>query len=92
LEIQFPALGFCSPFALEKINLSAISPELLLLCQQSDRIHVGQIQSMQAGPRSADPPNQSNQDSRIGWPLGVAFYRGAIDEAFLKSSKLCWKM
>jgi hypothetical protein len=84
LEIQLPALGFCSPFTLEEINLLAISPQLLLLCRQSNRIHVRQIQSMQVGAGSADPANQSDQEGRVGRPLGVGFNRGAIDEAFLK--------
>ena len=71
-------------FTLEKINLPAISPELLLLWQQSDWIHVRQIHSMQVGPSSADLANQSDQDGRVGRSLGVGFYRGAIDGAFLK--------
>ena len=39
---------------------------------------------MQVGAGSADPANQSDQDGRVGRPLGVGFNRGAIDEAFLK--------
>lgn len=34
--------------------------------------------SMQVGPSSADPANQSDQDGRIGRSLGVGFYRAVL--------------
>ena len=66
------------------MNLLAQAPELFLLLQESNRIHVRQIQSMQAAPSRADAGDQSNQDGRVRGPLGIGFYCSAVDEALLK--------
>src|SRR5207342_2932993 len=50
----------------------------------SNRIHVRQIQSVQVAPSGADPSDQSDQEGRVSGPLGVGFYRRAVDEALLK--------
>src|SRR5580693_10079115 len=66
------------------MNLLTQAPELFLLLQESNRVHVRQIQSMQMASSGADTGDQSNQDDRVGGPLGVGFHRGAVDEALLK--------
>ena len=66
------------------MNLLAQAPELLLLLQESNLIHVRQIQSMQIATSGADPRNQSDQHGRVSGPLGVSLHRGAVDKAFLK--------
>ena len=63
------------------MNLLAQATELLLLLQESNRVHVRQIQSMQIASSGADPGDQSNQDDRVSGPLGVGCHRGAVDEA-----------
>ncbi len=66
------------------MNLLAQAPELFLLLQESNLIHVGQIQSVQVTPSRAHPSDQSNKDARVSGPLGVGFHRSAVDEALLK--------
>src|ERR1700722_3256142 len=66
------------------MNLLTQAPELFLLLQESNRVHVRQIQSMQMASSAADTGDQSNQDDRVSGPLGVGFHRGAVDEALLK--------
>jgi hypothetical protein len=66
------------------MNLLAHAPELFLLLQESNGIHVRQIQSVQVAPSGADPGDQSDQDSRVRGPLGVSFHRSAVDEALVK--------
>src|SRR5271170_4097986 len=66
------------------MNLLTQAPELCLLLQESNRVHVRQIQSMQIASSGANPGDQSNQDDRVSGPLGVGFHRGAVDEALLK--------
>src|ERR1700726_2777077 len=66
------------------MNLLAHAPEFFLLLQESNLIHVRQIQSVQVGASGADAGNQSDQDGRVSGPLGVGFHRGAVDEALLK--------
>ena len=58
------------------MNLLAQAPELLLLLQESNLIHVRQIQSMQIATSGADPRNQSDQQGRVSGPLGVSLHRG----------------
>ena len=36
------------------------------------------------GGYPADPGKQSDQDGRVSGPLGVGFYRGAVNQALLK--------
>ena len=66
------------------MNLLTQAPELCLLLQESNRVHVRQIQSMQTASSCTDTGDQFNQDDRVGGPLGVGFHRGAVDEALLK--------
>src|SRR5271165_791442 len=66
------------------MNLLTQAPELFLLFQESNRIHVRQIPSMQVASSRADTGDQSNQDDRVSGPLGVGFHRCAVDEALLK--------
>ena len=35
-------------------------------------------------PGSADPGDQSDQNARVGEPLGIDLHRGSVDEALLK--------
>src|SRR5882724_9950674 len=66
------------------MNQLTQAPELFLLLQESNRVHVRQIQSMQMASSGADTGDQSNQDDRVSGPFGVGFHRGAVDEALLK--------
>jgi putative transposase len=66
------------------MNLLTQAPELFLLLQESNRVHVRQIQSMQTASSCTDTGDQSNQDDRVSGPLGIGFHRGAVDEALLK--------
>ena len=66
------------------MNLLVQASELFLLLQESNRIHVRQIHSIQVATSRADPGDQSNQDGRVSGPLGVGFHRRAVDEALLK--------
>ena len=66
------------------MNLLVQASELFLLLQESNRIHVRQIQSVQVAASSADAGDQSDQDGRVSGPLGVSFHRSAVDEALLK--------
>jgi hypothetical protein len=66
------------------MDLLTQAPELFLLLQESNRVHVRQIQSMQMASSGADTGDQSNQDDRVSGPLGISFHRGAVDEALLK--------
>src|SRR5277367_1173958 len=66
------------------MNLLTQAPEFFLLLQESNRVHVRQIQSMQMASSGADSGDQSNQNDRVSGPFGVGFHRGAVDEALLK--------
>jgi len=35
---------------------------------------------MQVTPKGADPGDQSDHDGRVRGPLGVGFYRGAVEK------------
>jgi hypothetical protein len=47
------------------MNLLTQAPEFFLLLQESNRVHVRQIQSMQMASSGADSGDQSNQDDRV---------------------------
>src|ERR1700730_16064898 len=66
------------------MNLLTQAPELFLLLQKPNRVHIRQIQSMQVAASGADPSDQSDQDGRVSGPLGVGFHRGTVDETLLK--------
>jgi hypothetical protein len=63
------------------MNLLTQATKLFLLLQESNRVHVRQIQSMQMTSSRTDTGDQSNQDDRVSGPLGIGFHRGAVDEA-----------
>jgi len=66
------------------MNLLAHAPEFFLLLQESNLIHVRQIQPVQVAAGGANPGDQFNQDGRVSGPVSIGFHRGAIDEALLK--------
>src|SRR4249920_1225791 len=66
------------------MNLLTQATELCLLLQESNRVHVRQIHSMQMAASCADTGDQSHQDDRVSGSLSVGFHCGAVDEALLK--------
>ena len=66
------------------MNLLNQAPEFFLLLQESNRVHVRQVQSMQTASSCTDTGDQSHQDDRVSGTLGIGFNRGAVDEALLK--------
>jgi hypothetical protein len=54
------------------------------LLQESNLIHIRQIQPVRVAPGGADPGDQSDRNAQVSGSLGVGFHPGAVDEALFK--------